>query len=75
VLDRHHCPHTGVHNYFDKAEPLLAVGSIVEVRPGRFVWRCHVADDRAGTARDRRAAESELGRAVASRVARKRAAS
>jgi hypothetical protein len=66
VLDRHLCPHTGVHNYFHKAEPLLAVGSIVEVRPGRFVWRCHVADDRAGTARDRHAAESELKRAVAS---------
>ena len=65
LLDKHRCPHTGIINYFHKTEPLLAVGSIVENPPGRFVWRSHVADDCAGAAPDRRAAESELNRAVA----------
>jgi hypothetical protein len=75
VLEGHRCPHTGIINYFSKAEPRLAIGCIIENPPGRFVWHCHVADDHCGAASDRRAAESELRRAVRSGGKRSKAQS
>ena len=73
MLDKHRCPHTGVVNYFYKTEPLLAVGSIVETGPGRFIWHCHVADNRGGATADRSAAESELTRAMLPGMPRQKA--
>jgi hypothetical protein len=75
VLEGHRCGHTGTINYFSKTEPRLAVGCIIECRPGRFVWHCHVADDHAGAASDRRVAESELRRAIRSNGKRPKARS
>jgi hypothetical protein len=64
VLDKHRCPHTGVINFFHKSEPMLAVGSIIESPPGRFVWRSHVDDSRSGSAPASRDAELQLRRAI-----------
>jgi hypothetical protein len=63
--------HTGIVNYFHKADPLLAVGSIVEHPPGRYVWRCHVEDESVGVTPDRGSAEAELRRAISPRRQRR----
>ena len=71
VFEKQLCPHTGIVNYFHKADPLLAVGSIVEQPPGRYVWRCHVEDESVGVTRDWGAAEADLRRAILPRNQRR----
>jgi hypothetical protein len=37
MLSRSHCPHTGVLNFFARAEPLFAVGSVIKAsEPGLY---------------------------------------
>ncbi len=37
MLSRSHCPHTGVVNFFARAEPLLAVGSVIKAASRRSI--------------------------------------
>ena len=60
------CPHTGVVNFFVRADPYLAVGSVSEeANPGQFVWRCYLDGQGAGVADDAAIAEANLRRAIA----------
>jgi hypothetical protein len=54
-----------VVNFFTKADPLLAVGSVSEAG-ARFVWRCYVGEEAGGLAPDIKHAEAHLRRALAS---------
>ena len=67
MLSKCRCPHTGVVNFFTKAEPLLAVGSVAKTR-GRaaYAWRCYVGDEAGGLAPDMSLAEACLRKAIAS---------
>jgi hypothetical protein len=69
MMLRQRCPRTGVINLFTEADPLLAVGSIVEVGPSQFVWRSHIDDCQAGIARHLPVAEAHLHRALRVRPA------
>jgi hypothetical protein len=74
MLSKYQCPHTGVVNYFTKADPLLAVGSVAKAgQPRGFAWRCYVGEETCGLASDMALAEAELKKAVA-RVERQIAA-
>jgi hypothetical protein len=67
MLSKSRCPHTGVVNFFTKADPLLAVGSVAEAEAGaRYVWRCYVGEEAAGLAADIKLAEAHLRQALAS---------
>ena len=61
------CPHTGVVNFFVRADPYLAVGSVSQdANPRQFVWRCYLDGQGAGMAEDAGNRRSELcGRAIA----------
>jgi hypothetical protein len=66
MLSKYRCPHTGVVNYFTRADPLLAVGSVAEVSStSRYAWRCYVGEEAGGLALDMRLAEVCLRKAVA----------
>jgi hypothetical protein len=66
VLSKSRCPHTGVVNFFTKADPLLAVGSVAETgAPARYVWRCYVGEEACGLTADISLAEALLRRAIA----------
>jgi hypothetical protein len=39
---RQRCPRTGVINVFTDADPLLAIGSIVQIGQSKYVWRSHI---------------------------------
>ena len=66
MLSKSRCPHTGVVNFFTKADPLLAVGSVAETgAPARYVWRCYVGEEACGLTADMSLAEALLRRAIA----------
>jgi hypothetical protein len=67
MLSKCRCPHTGVVNFFTKAEPLLAVGSVAKTR-GRtaYAWRCYLGEEAGGLEPDISLAEASLRRALAS---------
>ena len=65
MITKRRCPHTGIVNFFSRADPLLAVGSVCrETGPAPYVWRSYL-DDRSGVAVDRAAAEAHLRDAIA----------
>ena len=64
MLLKHRCPHTGILNFFTDNDPFMSVGSIIAIGRGRYVWRCHLIDQRCGTATDAMSAESHLRRAL-----------
>ena len=60
------CPHTGVVNFFVRADPHLAVGSVSqEANPRQFVWRCYLDGEGAGVADNLAIAEANLRTAIA----------
>ena len=64
------CPHTGVVNFFVRADPYLAVGSVSQsvsqdANPRQFVWRCYLDGQGAGIADDLAIAEQNLRMAIA----------
>jgi hypothetical protein len=66
VITKRRCPHTGVVNFYDRAEPLLAVGSVTAgAKPTQYVWRSYKEDQEAGVARDISVAEASLRDAIA----------
>jgi hypothetical protein len=72
MFSKSRCPHTGVVNFFTRADPLLAIGSIaVPSGSARYVWRCYLGEETSGLERDMPAAEARLKTAVA-RVERQR---
>jgi hypothetical protein len=67
MLSKCRCPHTGVVNFFTKAEPLLAVGSVAKTRdPAAYAWRCYLGEEAGGLEPDISLAEASLRRALAS---------
>ena len=53
MLSKCRCPHTGVVNFFTKADPQLAVGSVAEAGDTTaFAWRCYVGEEAGGLAPD-----------------------
>ena len=64
MLLKHRCPHTGILNFFTDNDPFMSIGSIIAIGRGRYVWRCHLIDERSGTATDAMSAESYLRRAL-----------
>ena len=68
MLSKSRCPHTGVVNFFTKADPLLAVGSVAEADAGaHYVWRCYIGQEAGGLAPDMPRAEADLRQAIAAR--------
>ena len=60
------CPHTGVVNFFVRADPYLAVGSVSqEANPRQFVWRCYLDGQGGGVADNLAIAEANLRTAIA----------
>ena len=60
-----HCPHTGVVNFFDPAEPHIAIGSITKSRSklmcNGYTWRFYAIDSAPfGFAADAPSAEKKL---------------
>ena len=64
MLSKHRCPHTGILNFFTDVDPFMSVGSIIAIGGDRYVWRCHLNDQRCGTAIDVMSAEAHLRRAL-----------
>jgi hypothetical protein len=66
VITKRRCPHTGIVNFYGKADPLLAIGSVSEgVMPAQYIWRSYLDDRVAGVAPDRSIAEASLRDAIA----------
>ena len=66
MFSKSRCPHTGVVNFFTKADPLLSVGSVAEAgTSARYVWRCYVGEEACGLACDMPSAEAHLRSAIA----------
>ena len=66
MLSKTRCPHTGIVNFFYKAEPLMAVGSVTEMeRSTLYAWRCYIEDRTGGVSLDPAIAEAELRSAIA----------
>ena len=66
MITKRRCPHTGVVNFYEKGESLLAIGSVTAgAGPAHYVWRSYSDDQEAGVARDRAAAEVLLRVAIA----------
>jgi hypothetical protein len=66
VITSKRCPHTGVVNFFVRADPHLAVGSVSqEANPRQFVWRCYLDGEGAGVADNLAIAEANLRTAIA----------
>ena len=66
MITKRRCPHTGVVNFYENAEPLLAIGSVTEgTDPAHYVWRFYSDEREAGVARDSAAAEVLLRVAIA----------
>jgi hypothetical protein len=64
MLLKHRCPHTGILNFFTDIDPFMSVGSIIAIGRGRYVWRCHLVDQRSGTATNAMSAEAHLRKAL-----------
>lgn len=61
MLIKRRCPHTGVVNFYSRAEPHMAVGSIVSADDHHFTWRYHAGPYvRAGQVDDMCTAEREV---------------
>jgi len=54
------CPHTGVVNLFARAEPFLAIGSVVRADARSCHWRCYLGQPVSGVAPDMHTAERRL---------------
>jgi hypothetical protein len=53
-------------NFYENAEPLLAVGSVsAGARFAHYIWRSYLDDPKVGVARDFSVAESHLREAIA----------
>ena len=66
MITKRRCPHTGVVNFYEKTEPLLAIGSVsAAAEPAHYVWRTYSDDQEAGVTRDFLAAEVLLRNAIA----------
>ena len=66
MITKRRCPHTGVVNFYEKGESLLAIGSVIAgAEPAQFVWRSYSDDQKSGVARDIVAAEVLLRNAIA----------
>ena len=66
MITSRRCPHTGVVNFFVRADPYLAVGSVSqEANPRQFVWRCYLDGEGAGVADNLAIAEANLRTAIA----------
>lgn len=66
MITKRRCPYTGVVNFYEKAEPLLAVGSVsAGAKPAHYVWRSYMDDQEAGVAGDISVAEAYLRDAIA----------
>jgi hypothetical protein len=64
MLSKSRCSHTGIVNYFERGDPLIAAGSIVKVGSSRYVWRSHIEDGEHGVASYPALAEACLYRAL-----------
>ena len=51
------CPHTGVVNLFARAEPFLAIGSVVRADARLCRWHCYLGQPASGFAPDMHTAE------------------
>lgn len=63
MLSKQRCPHTGVVNYFSKADPFVSIGSIIKVgsKQGAYHWRVYDAVHTiSGIAADMAEAERSL---------------
>ncbi len=72
MLSKQRCPHTGIVNYFTKADPFVSIGSITTTdgREPAYHWRCYdAALTIAGIAKDMSDAEVRLQRAYRRRTA------
>lgn len=68
MLSKCRCPHTGVVNFYSKAEPLFSIGSVTEARGANlYEWHCYIGDEIGGLAPDISQAEASLRRAIAAR--------
>lgn len=68
MLSKCRCPHTGVVNFYAKADPLFAIGSVVEAgSASRYAWHCYIGDETGGMAPDILQAEAQLLHAIAGR--------
>jgi hypothetical protein len=66
VITKRRCPHTGIVNFYGKADPLLAIGSVSEgAMPAQFIWRSYLGNPAGGVAPDRSIAEGHLRDAIA----------
>jgi hypothetical protein len=66
VITKRRCPHTGIVNFYGKADPLLAVGSVSEgAKPAQYIWRSYLDSSEAGVAPDISIAEADLRDAIA----------
>ena len=67
MITKRRCPHTGVVNFYEKAEPLLAVGSVSTgtKASARYIWRSYLDDRETGVARKISIAETHLKSAIA----------
>jgi hypothetical protein len=66
VITKRRCPHTGVVNFYEKTEPLLAIGSVsAGPDPAHYVWRTYSDEQEAGVARNISIAEAHLRDAIA----------
>jgi hypothetical protein len=53
-------------NFYGKADPLLAVGSVSEgAKPAQYIWRSYLDSSEAGVAPDISIAEADLRDAIA----------
>jgi len=66
VITKRRCPHTGVLNFYEKTEPLLAIGSVsAGTKRSRYIWRFYLDEQEAGVARNISIAEAHLRDAIA----------
>ncbi len=66
MITKRRCPHTDIVNFYSKADPLLAVGSVSKASvPSHYVWRYYLHDRDAGIAGDISIAEAHLSNAIA----------
>jgi len=66
VITKRRCPHTGIVNFYGKADPMLTVGSVSEgLKPAQYIWRSYLDAPEAGVAPDILVAEAHLRDAIA----------
>jgi hypothetical protein len=62
MLSKQRCPHTGIVNYFTKADPFVSVGSVMRAgSPAEYQWRWYdAARTISGIATDMQTAEQRI---------------